>query len=139
MHNNANIPLEMVEAGMPLSFTGYGLLPGSGGAGERRGGLGLFREWRVDAERATMTAQMDRFRHRPYGLAGGEPGSAGRLVLIRDGARTQLHSKVSNLPLRRGDIIRLETSGGGGFGDPARRSGSDRARDSALGYVAASG
>ena len=67
------------------------------------------------------------------------PGSAGRLVLIRDGARTQLHSKVSNLPLRRGDIIRLETSGGGGFGDPARRSGSDRARDSALGYVAASG
>jgi N-methylhydantoinase B len=139
MHNNANIPLEMVEAGMPLSFTGYGLLPGSGGAGERRGGLGLFREWRVDAERATMTAQMDRFRHRPYGLAGGEPGSAGRLVLIRDGARTQLHSKVSNLPLRRGDIIRLETSGGGGFGDPARRSDSDRARDSALGYVSAGG
>lgn len=139
MHNNANIPLEMVEAGMPLSFTGYGLLPGSGGAGEHRGGLGLFREWRVDAERATMTAQMDRFRHRPYGLAGGEPGSAGRLVLIRDGERTQLHSKVSNLPLRRGDVIRLETSGGGGFGDPARRSDRDRARDSALGYVATGG
>jgi N-methylhydantoinase B len=60
-------------------------------------------------------------------------------VLIRDGEPTQLHSKVSNLPLRRGDIIRLETSGGGGFGAPARRSDQDRARDSALGYVATGG
>jgi N-methylhydantoinase B len=135
MHNNANIPVEMIEAGIPLSFMGYGLLPGSGGAGAQRGGLGLYREWRVDAARATFTAQMDRFHHRPYGLAGGEAGAAGHLYLIRDGVRTALHSKVSNLPLRRGDIIRLETSGGGGFGDPRLRSAEAHARDRQLGYV----
>ena len=78
---------------------------------------------------------MDRFRHRPYGLAGGEAGAAGHLYLIRDGERTALHSKVSNLPLRRGDIIRLETSGGGGFGDPRARSAEARAADRRLGYV----
>jgi N-methylhydantoinase B len=137
MHNNANIPLEMIEAGMPLSFVGYGLLPDSGGDGAQRGGLGLMRAWRIEAPRATLTAQMDRFRFRPYGLGGGAPGSAGRLWLIRDGARTPLHSKVSNLALRRGDIIQLETSGGGGFGDPAARDAAARARDRALGYVAA--
>jgi N-methylhydantoinase B len=137
MHNNANIPLEMIEAGMPLSFAGYGLLPDSGGAGARRGGLGLYRAWRVDAERATLTAQMDRFRFQPYGLAGGGPGAPGRLALIRDGVRTELHSKVSNLSLRRGDIIRLETSGGGGYGDPRARDTGDIARDAALGYVTA--
>ena len=137
MHNNANIPLEMIEAGMPLSFAGYGLLPDSGGAGAQRGGLGLYRAWRVDAERATLTAQMDRFRFQPYGLAGGGPGAPGRLALIRDGVRTELHSKVSNLSLRRGDIIRLETSGGGGYGDPRARDTADIARDAALGYVTA--
>ena len=137
MHNNANIPLEMIEAGMPLSFAGYGLLPDSGGAGARRGGLGLYRAWRVDAERATLTAQMDRFRFQPYGLAGGGPGAPGRLALIRDGVRTELHSKVSNLSLRRGDIIRLETSGGGGYGDPRARDTAYIARDAALGYVSA--
>jgi N-methylhydantoinase B/oxoprolinase/acetone carboxylase alpha subunit len=138
MHNNANIPLEMIEAGVPLSFAGHGLLPDSGGAGARRGGLGLYhRAWRVDAERATLTAQMDRFRFQPYGLAGGGPGAPGRLALIRDGVRTELHSKVSNLSLRRGDIIRLETSGGGGYGDPRARDTADSARDAALGYVTA--
>ncbi len=136
MHNNANIPLEMIEAGMPLSFMGYGLIPGSGGLGAQRGGLGLYREWRVDAERATFTAQMDRFRFQPYGLDGGHAGAAGHLYLIRDGARTALHSKVSNLPLQRGDRIRLETSGGGGFGAPQARLPAAAARDRALGYVA---
>ncbi len=135
MHNNANIPLEMIEAGMPLSFMGYGLISGSGGLGAQRGGLGLSREWRVDAERATFTAQMDRFRFQPYGLDGGQPGAAGHLYLIRDGARTALHSKVSNLPLQRGDRIRLETSGGGGYGAPSARRAAAATRDRALGYV----
>lgn len=135
MHNNANIPIEMIEAGMPIAFAGYGLLPDSGGAGRQRGGLGLWRAWRIEAERATFTAQMDRFRFRPYGLAGGEAGAPGRLLLLRDGKETPLHSKVSNLPLRKGDVIRLETSGGGGFGAPGDRTADAARRDRALGYV----
>lgn len=137
MHNNASIPIEMIESDMPLSFTRYGLLPDSGGAGRHRGGLGLVREWRIDAERATFTAQMDRFRFRPYGLQGGKPGAAGRLTLIRDGKEMPLHSKVGNMPLKKGDIIRLETSGGGGHGNPKERARDAVQRDLEQGYVTA--
>jgi len=136
MHNNANIPIEMIEAQMPLTITRYGLLPGSGGAGARRGGLGLLREWRVDSPRCFFTANMDRFVHAPYGLAGGGPASLGKLVLTRDGVEQPLQPKADNVPLRAGDKVRLETSGGGGFGDLAQRSADDCARDARLGYLA---
>ncbi|MDO9707260.1 hydantoinase B/oxoprolinase family protein [Paracraurococcus lichenis] len=135
MHNNSNIPIEMIEAQAPLTITRYGLLPDSGGAGERRGGLGLLREWRVDSPRCFFTANMDRFVHAPYGLAGGGPASVGRLVLTRDGAESPLPPKSDNVPLQRDDRVRLETSGGGGFGDPAKRDPAAWARDLALGYV----
>jgi N-methylhydantoinase B len=135
MHNNANIPIEMIESDTPLTILGYGLLPDSAGAGEHRGGLGLYREWRIDAAEAIFTANLERFRSRPYGLAGGRPAAAGHLFLIRDGVRTALRSKVGNLQLRRGDIIRLETSGGGGFGAPDRRDPAAIRRDLALGYI----
>jgi N-methylhydantoinase B len=135
MHNNANIPIEMIESDTPLTIQRYGLLPDSAGAGTHRGGLGLFREWRIDAAEAIFTANLERFRFRPYGLAGGGPAAPGRLTLIRDGVETPLRSKVGNLRLQRGDVIRLETSGGGGFGAPADRHSDAVARDVALGYV----
>ncbi|MEI5668724.1 hydantoinase B/oxoprolinase family protein [Bosea sp. CCNWLW174] len=116
MHNNASIPIEMIEADVPLTITAYGLIDGSGGAGRQRGGLGLFREWRVDSPAAVFTANLERFKFKPYGLEGGEPGREGHLYLIRDGERQALGSKINNLPLVKGDIIRLETSGGGGYG-----------------------
>ncbi|UPG74550.1 hydantoinase B/oxoprolinase family protein (plasmid) [Roseomonas gilardii subsp. gilardii] len=137
MHNNSNIPAEMIESELPLTIMRYGLLPGSGGAGRYRGGLGLVREWRIDAREAVFTANAERFRFRPYGLAGGEPGSAGRLVLMRDGEVRSLGSKVNNLRLRQGDVIRLETSGGGGFGPPEKRAPEAQERDRVLGYVPA--
>lgn len=135
MHNNANIPVEMIESELPLSIVRYELLPSSGGAGRFRGGLGLVREWRVDCPDAVFTANLERFTHRPYGLAGGEPAAPGRLSLLRDGQVTALASKVGNLQLRQGDVIRLETSGGGGFGDPATRPAATRAMDVRLGFV----
>lgn len=136
MHNNANIPVEMVESELPLTVTEYALLPDSGGAGRRRGGLGLVREWRVDCEEAVFTANLERFRSRPYGLDGGLPGAPGRLLLIRDGQATALASKVGNLRLRRGDRVRLETSGGGGFGPPGERPATEAAADRLGGYAA---
>ncbi|MBI0434499.1 hydantoinase B/oxoprolinase family protein [Roseomonas sp. KE0001] len=137
MHNNSNIPVEMIESELPLTLTGYGLLPDSGGAGRQRGGLGLFREWRIDSVEAIFTANLERFRFRPYGLEGGEPGRAGALWLIRDGERRPLGSKVNNLRLMKGDVIRLETSGGGGYGRPEDRAEAARRTDRALGYVTA--
>lgn len=135
MHNNSNIPVEMIESGMPLTITRYGLIPGSGGAGQYRGGLGLFREWRVECPSAVFTANMDRFRFPPYGLAGGGPGSLGTLLRIRDGVTTPIAPKSDGVMLKRGDIVRLETSGGGGFGDASQRASDAIARDRALGYA----
>jgi len=135
MHNNANIPAEMIESERHISIVRYGLLPDSGGAGRHRGGLGLFREWRIDCAEALFTASLERFKFRPFGLAGGGCAKPGTLTLIRDGVRKPLPSKVNNLRLRRGDIIRLETSGGGGFGDPAERPRAEVERDVRLGYV----
>jgi N-methylhydantoinase B len=135
MHNNASIPIEMIEADVPLTIVAYGLVDGSGGAGRQRGGLGLFREWRVDSPAAVFTANLERFKFRPYGLEGGEPGREGRLYLVRNGERRSLPSKVNNLPLVRGDIIRLETSGGGGYGPVAERAAKDREIDVLCGYA----
>jgi N-methylhydantoinase B len=135
MHNNANIPVEMIESERHIAVVRYGLLPDSGGAGRHRGGLGLFREWRVDCAEALFTASLERFKFRPFGLAGGGPAMPGSLTLIRGGERRALPSKVNNLRLQQGDIIRLETSGGGGFGDPAERPSPEVERDVALRYV----
>src|SRR6185295_5316249 len=135
MHNNANIPMEMIESDMPLTFLGYGLLPDSGGAGRQRGGLGLWREWRIDCPAAQLSTNLDRFKFRPFGLAGGEPASLSALYLTRNGVRQSLPSKVMNFMLQQGDILRLETSGGGGFGEPSRRPRDLVERDVRLGYV----
>lgn len=135
MHNNANIPIEMIESELPLTISEYGILPDTAGAGRYRGGMGLVREWRVDCRETVFTANLERFKFRPYGLAGGQPAAPGRLWLLRDGVRQALGSKVGNLRLRRGDVVRLETSGGGGFGDPALRPAAETASDVAQGYV----
>ena len=91
-----------------------------------------------DAENAEaiFTANLERFKFQPYGLEGGGKGREGRLIIISGGERRVLGSKVNNLRLKRGDIVRLETSGGGGYGNPVERSAEARARDAALGYVA---
>ena len=135
MHNNANIPVEMIESELPLTITSYGVLPNTGGTGQYRGGLGLVREWRVDCPEAVFTANLERFKFRPYGLQGGTEGAPGRLTLLRDDTATPLPSKVGNLRLRQGDIIRLETSGGGGFGNPTGRSPAAIANDATCGYA----
>ena len=84
-----------------------------------RGGLGLVREWRFIAEHGLLNASFDAFASRPYGLAGGEPGRGGRLSVIRDGEVTALPAKTIGCALQAGDIVRMETPGGGGYGDPA--------------------
>lgn len=135
MHNNAAIPIEMIESDTPITYLGYGLAPDSGGQGRQRGGLGLTRIWRIDADSATFTAQMDRFHFTPFGLQGGGRGAAGRLTHRRDGVVTDLPAKVANMPLARGDIVQLTTSGGGGFGPAAERDPAMTLRDREEGYV----
>jgi len=99
--------------------------------------LGLLREWRINCAMAQLSTNLDRFKFRPFGLAGGEPAAASALYLTRDGQTQALRSKVTNMMLKRGDIIRLETSGGGGFGEARLRAREHIERDVRLGYVSA--
>ena len=135
LHNLASIPIEMVEDRHPIVFTKYALRPNSGGAGKFRGGLGMIREWRLESDSGVFAANFDRFRHPPFGLHGGEPGSVGRLTLSRDGQTQALGAKVSGVALRRGDVITVETSGGGGFGNPNERHPEAIQLDLDTGYV----
>ncbi len=133
-HNLANSPVEMCESIFPVIFTEYGFIPDSGGDGKFRGGLGLAREWQLDEEWGVLSGNFDRFRHPPYGLHGGEPGSKGRFIHTRGDTVTELPSKISGLKLQRGDRVRLETSGGGGWGLAAERDQTLSEKDKRGGY-----
>jgi N-methylhydantoinase B len=118
MTNTRNTPAEAVELDYPLRVWRYELRRSSGGAGAHPGGEGLIRELEVLTD-CTLTVQSERRQHPPWGLGGGHPGAVGRNILRRaDGTEVHLPSK-GTWPLRRGDRIRIETPGGGGWGkDP---------------------
>lgn len=138
-HNIANAPVEMLENTLPVTFVEYALVPDSGGRGRTRGGLGLARAFRLDAPAGSFAANLERFKFAPYGLDGGGPGRPGRLTLTRAGERESqgLPSKVSGLRLGCGDVVRLQTAGGGGYGDPAGRPRAAVERDLEEGYTTA--
>ncbi|HEX2553029.1 MAG TPA: hydantoinase B/oxoprolinase family protein [Microvirga sp.] len=138
-HNQQNAPIEMIEALFPLRFEAYGFVPDSGGPGRRRGGLGLVRSWRFEAERGLFNASFDAFASRPYGLDGGQPGWGGHLTVTRDGVAQELPPKVIGFELRRGDVVRMETPGGGGHGEPHGRDPAALEADLADGFVTPDG
>lgn len=110
MTNTLNTPIEVLELNYPLRITRYQLRRGTGGAGRHRGGDGLVRAYRFLAP-ARVTLLTERRRHRPWGMAGGEPGACGENRLNDE----VLPAKVS-LDVRPGDTLALATPGGGGWG-----------------------
>ncbi|WP_072393381.1 hydantoinase B/oxoprolinase family protein [Hyphomicrobium sp. CS1BSMeth3] len=136
LHNIANAPVEMLESTYPVTFEAYTLVPDSGGAGEQRGGCGLIRAFRIDAPAGTLSCNFDRFKTQPYGLAGGAPGAASFAELQHaDGSVERLPSKVAGKAIAKGDVFRLVTSGGGGYGEPAKRAEAAIREDIENGYV----
>jgi N-methylhydantoinase B len=115
MSNTRNTPVEALEYSFPIRVQEYALREGSGGRGRHRGGNGLRRSIRFLAP-ATATITAERRRRPPYGLHGGEPGAPGRNILIRDGQAAELPGKTT-LAVNAGDIIKIETPGGGGWGE----------------------
>jgi len=111
MSNTLNTPIEALEREFPLRVTEYALRRGSGGAGHHRGGDGVVRELEA-LEEMTFSLISERRRHPPSGAEGGEPGACGRDEL--DGRR--LPGKATG-KLQPGQRLRIETPGGGGFGD----------------------
>ena len=114
MTNTMNTPIEAIETNYPMQVAAYSIRRGTGGAGKFRGGAGVIRALRLLTD-AEVTILSDRRTQCPYGLQGGEPGKPGRNVLISGGEERLLPGKVS-LSMREGDVIRIETPGGGGYG-----------------------
>jgi N-methylhydantoinase B len=115
MTNSLNTPAEALEYAYPLRVRQYSLRPDSGGDGRYRGGDGIIREIEVLTD-AEVTLLADRHERGPYGLAGGKDGTPGRAIVIReDGSSAELPGKF-NVRLRKGERIRVETPGGGGWG-----------------------
>jgi N-methylhydantoinase B/oxoprolinase/acetone carboxylase alpha subunit len=114
MSNTRNTPVEAIEHYLPVRIRRYGLRTDSAGAGAFAGGEGIVREYEARAE-LSVTVLSERRRRPPYGAAGGGPGGRGRNTLIRDGGEAPLAGKVT-LRLRTGDRLRIETPGGGGYG-----------------------
>ncbi len=115
MTNTRNTPAEAMELDYPLRVWRYELRSSSGGTGRHPGGDGLIREVEVLTD-CTLTVQSERREHPPWGLGGGGAGAVGRNILRRaDGTEVALPSK-GTWQLHRGDRVRIETPGGGGWG-----------------------
>ncbi|MDD9718305.1 hydantoinase B/oxoprolinase family protein [Dinoroseobacter sp. PD6] len=142
-HGNAPIstatipPAEILEAAYPVMFRQWALRPDSAGAGAQRGGLGAVYEIELLEEEAEAFLFGERGRFAPQGVAGG--GAAALNVFAHEtdaGWQTPaLASKAVGMKLRRGQRVRLETPGGGGYGPAAARAPERVARDVALGYL----
>ena len=115
MTNSLNTPAEALEYAYPLRVTEYSLRKNSGGPGKFRGGDGIIREVELLAD-AEVTLLADRRTRAPYGLNGGKDGAAGRTEVVhRDGRCETLPGKTS-VRLNKGDKVRIESPGGGGWG-----------------------
>jgi N-methylhydantoinase B len=131
-------PAEILEAAYPVIFTQWALRPNSGGAGRHRGGLGAIYEIEVLAPGgADVFLLGERGKFAPFGVNGGEPGALNRFFWqTGEGeASPPLVSKVTDVHVRRGQRVRLETPGGGGFGPAVERDPNAVGRDVRLGYV----
>lgn len=118
-----NVPTEMIEHDMPeLLIRRYGLREDSGGAGKYRGGTGKIVEFETRSPFTTVTCRnMERYMFRPAGRLGGKPGTTGFTVLNPGTDRETDIGKIDILEMVPGDILRLGTQGGGGYGDPLER------------------
>ena len=142
-HGNAPIstatipPLEILEAAYPVMFRQWALRPDSGGPGTHRGGLGAVYEIELLEEQAEGFLFGERGRFPPQGAAGGHPAAMNHFEYEQaDGwHEPPLSSKMLGIKLSKGQAVRLETPGGGGYGPAENRDPVAVARDVALGYL----
>jgi len=129
MTNTLNTPIEALEFSYPMRVIEYSIRRGSGGRGAAHGGDGLRRSIELLSP-STVTLMTERRASAPYGLAGGEPGNRGANWLVPAGSTTPrpLPAKTTRL-CEAGDVIIVETPGGGGHGPPVGRDAEPRADD----------
>jgi N-methylhydantoinase B len=133
-------PIEAIEQKYPLRVERTALREDSGGDGRWRGGLGLSRELTLLARDARFSVLSEKNILPPYGVCGGMAGAPNRFFVVRDGRDVEpspLPGKVSGFVVRAGDLVLLQSSGGGGYGDPLQRDPAAVARDVEDGVVSA--
>lgn len=118
-----NTPAEISEARNGFFVDRLALNPDPGGEGQYRGGRGLLLEYRIRSDDGFLTAGFTRSRIKPWGLQGGGEGSGNFVQVIgaADG-KVDTYAFVSELPLKRDDVVRIKTSSGAGFGNPTNRA-----------------
>ena len=117
-----NYPIEFMESDFPVRIRTYAIRCDSGGPGRWRGGCGVVREMEVLVDGATLNTRMDNVANPPWGVKGGQSGRPGRFVLNpgTPDAR-ELPRLAQGIATRKGDVVRLESTGGGGWGHPFDR------------------
>lgn len=135
-NNMGNMPVEICEGAVPVRIERFELVPDSGGRGRWRGGMSTMKEYRCLTE-MHFVPHGDRHKFPPWGLFGGQSGAAGCFTWVRDGAETQIPSKGEGITLAPGDLLRIRTPGGGGYGPPEQREPGLVAEDLAEGRVTA--
>jgi N-methylhydantoinase B len=131
-------PMEILESLYPIMFTQWALRPDSAGPGRHRGGLGAVYEIEALADGGAEVFLLgERGKYPPFGVNGGKTAALNRFVYeTDDGEMTPpLVTKISDIRIRQGQKVRLETPGGGGFGDPTTREPERVIRDVRLGYI----
>lgn len=133
--NSMNMPIEAMALETPIRVTRFGLRTDSGGVGERRGGLGVVREYRFLADDIAFTHRGERHYTAAVGAAGGGSGAMSVSTLIRADGRVETIPSKQFTRVNRGDRLVVETAGGGGFGQAAAREPERVAADVANGKV----
>jgi N-methylhydantoinase B len=118
--NVANVSAEVIEAESPVLLEEYAFLPDTGGPGTHRGALGIVRQFRLLAEKATVQVRSDRQLHQPWGLQGGGGGAPGKCIMDPATDAVVTASKFIDI-MKKDQVFRGEMPGSGGHGDPFLR------------------
>jgi N-methylhydantoinase B len=138
LSNCKTAPIEIIESEFPTRVERFEMIPGSGGAGEWRGGLGFARDYRILADEVRFSMRTDKHAIEPFGSDGGLPGGKGACIVNPGTSReTHLPSRFGDHRLQKHDIVRVERPGGGGLGDPFKRPVDQLLEDVRQGYVSA--
>ncbi|MCI0455145.1 MAG: hydantoinase B/oxoprolinase family protein [Candidatus Dadabacteria bacterium] len=114
MTNTLNTPIEAIERELPIMVDTYTLRKGSGADGKYKGGDGIVRSYKF-LTKAIISLITERRRYAPYGILGGKPGKKGKNILIRNKKSREIPPKAT-FEVKKGDVLRIETPGGGGWG-----------------------
>ena len=133
-----NYPVEFAEMEFGVQVEGYGLHRDSGGPGRFRGGCGIYRDVRIIADEAVLGLRMDNVRYPAWGVAGGMSGRPG-YVVVNPGTpdERRLRPMSENNRLAKGDLLRIVTAGGGGWGSPLERPAAQVLGDVLDGFITA--